>query len=227
MRKIGIETQKYIQSLMIHLLKDISSFTNNAYSLKGGTALTLFYGLPRFSEDMDFNSLNSIDLENIILHSVRRFGIKDHYVNYKKGTSTVQRYILHYSLKNENNLMLKLECSFREKDYKTEIIDGCSVVNIKSIIQGKSSAFMSRMLPRDIFDMDYLISNFANQFPSDLIISLDEFIYEKGIDRIAEVMKADIINEQDWILCDVDCENIVLNLENNVSELRRALFEKQ
>lgn len=55
--KLLTERDKYHEKLMINILKNLS---DTPLVLKGGTALYLGYGLNRFSEDLDFDSVKEI-----------------------------------------------------------------------------------------------------------------------------------------------------------------------
>lgn len=69
--------------LMRHIAQEITRGTRSNFILKGGTALLLAYGLPRFSEDLDFdgrywhldptrNINRGADRASIPLHEVKR-----------------------------------------------------------------------------------------------------------------------------------------------------------
>ena len=51
---------------MVNILKNL---TDTPLVLKGGTALYLAYGLPRFSEDLDFDSSKKLNLLSKIKNS--------------------------------------------------------------------------------------------------------------------------------------------------------------
>ncbi len=41
--------------LMRHIAQEVTAHTSDNFVLKGGTALLLAYGMPRFSTDLDFD----------------------------------------------------------------------------------------------------------------------------------------------------------------------------
>lgn len=47
------------QQERINFIKELLPFFANKFVLKGGTALNLYYGLNRYSEDLDFDSKNN------------------------------------------------------------------------------------------------------------------------------------------------------------------------
>lgn len=54
--RISKMLEKY-QEQRINLIKEILPLFGDNFILKGGTALSLFYGLDRYSEDLDFKAL--------------------------------------------------------------------------------------------------------------------------------------------------------------------------
>ncbi|MGC4105890.1 MAG: nucleotidyl transferase AbiEii/AbiGii toxin family protein [Thermomicrobiales bacterium] len=67
-------------------------------SYKGGTALLLGYGLPRFSSDFDFDGRRAAtDLIGAIETSVRAAGLSSMSVAVRKDTPTTKRYVLQYA----------------------------------------------------------------------------------------------------------------------------------
>lgn len=105
---LEISTHKQI---LIKILQNIYSDPEIGpiLGLKGGTALYLFYGLPRFSVDLDFDLIDS-SKENLIYKKIeniiKRFGtIKEAYI--KKHTIF---FMLSYSEKAQN---IKIEISRR------------------------------------------------------------------------------------------------------------------
>ena len=61
---------------MVQILKDIYSDIelSNYLGFKGGTALLFFYGLPRFSLDLDFNLIDG--KEDVVYEKVRKILLK-------------------------------------------------------------------------------------------------------------------------------------------------------
>ncbi|VAW19402.1 hypothetical protein MNBD_BACTEROID01-691 [hydrothermal vent metagenome] len=71
---IDINKHKFF---LVQILKDIYNNVELATCLgfKGGTALMFFYGLPRFSIDLDFNLINQ-DKEDVVYNKVRKILLK-------------------------------------------------------------------------------------------------------------------------------------------------------
>ena len=64
---------------LVQILKDIYSDFDLANSLgfKGGTALMFFYGLPRFSVDLDFNLIHA-EKEKLVYQKVQYLKHEEH-----------------------------------------------------------------------------------------------------------------------------------------------------
>lgn len=142
--------------LLVQILKDVYSDFDLASSLgfKGGTALMLFYDLPRFSVDLDFNLL--VDEKSDLVYSRMRK------ILLKYGT-------IHDEAKKFDGPLLVLDYGFGERKLKVEISnrnfnDRYSVMNFLGInvrvmvpedmFTHKLCALLDRttVTPRDIFD---------------------------------------------------------------------------
>ena len=142
---------------LVSVLKDIYTNIELATSLgfKGGTAHMLFYGLPRFSVDLDFNLLNqsrSNQVFNKIRQILRAYGtIKDEALKHFSLLA-----VLDYGAYERN---LKIEISNREYADSYEIRNylGISMnVMVKpDMFAHKLCALLDRnvLTNRDIFDI--------------------------------------------------------------------------
>ncbi len=153
------------QLKMGRILRDIYSDTEVASSLgfKGGSCAYFFYGLPRFSVDLDFDLLEVKDTEQKWLFEktkaiLEKEGeIKDGYIK----RSTVF-FLLSYGEEDHN---VKVEINIREpiknlrKKYSLKNYLGISMVGADKeyLFAGKLSALTLRreVAPRDIYDIHY------------------------------------------------------------------------
>jgi len=104
------EREKFHEKLMESILKNLS---DTPLVLKGGSALYLGYGLNRFSEDLDFDSLKKLNLLNKIKSSAPPDIVIDD-IHIKKDTDTLSRYIVNYHIQGTDiEDVLKLEVSYR------------------------------------------------------------------------------------------------------------------
>ena len=158
----------------ILLLKEIfESEYGTKLVFKGGTALRLAYGSPRYSEDLDFTMLEDFDADTFI-----KFLKK--VVNKYKGTITleaaIEKFFTVFAIAKvrENFLSrafsIKIEISKRkrklvkEKDYKDMVIKSeaspltvlARVAMLPFILLEKKDALKHRKAARDIFDYWYI-----------------------------------------------------------------------
>jgi predicted nucleotidyltransferase component of viral defense system len=156
--KIDINKHKF---LLVSILKDIYSDTELATSLgfKGGTAQMLFYSLPRFSVDLDFNLIKPSKAK-IVFAKVRNI-----LLNYGNIKDEAEKHfgllaVLDYGV-NERNL--KIEISNRRFPDRYEIKNYLGIsVNVMAkpdMFAHKLCALLDRNMiaHRDIFDIYYFM----------------------------------------------------------------------
>lgn len=152
------------RSILVKILRDIYSDSDlrTVLGFKGGTAAMLFYNLPRFSVDLDFDLLNQ-DKKTIVFNklnslltvygslseSIEKLNTLFWIVTYQKGERT-----------------LKVEVSKRSdglSSYRPQNYLGISmlVMNESEMAAGKLSALLSRnkIAARDLFDLWYFLKN--------------------------------------------------------------------
>ena len=136
---------------------------------KGGTALRIVYGSPRFSEDLDFGStLHDVDeIETAVLHTlveIEREGIKTRIVDSVK-TGGGYLAVITFTF-GSTTVQIRLEASFREKGLRgeTETIYSdfvppyiITVLAQEQLVGGKIAALLDRKKPRDFYDLYYLL----------------------------------------------------------------------
>jgi predicted nucleotidyltransferase component of viral defense system len=142
---------------------------------KGGTALKLFYDLPRYSEDIDYDSTEKLSPQNLmeIIKTVtakKRWEVTDEAVKY--NTILVK---LRFR-GPERNFRLKIEISTREKELKTTILSlrGVPVICLEPpfLMTEKLITFVDRQAGRDYFDAWFIINN---AYPLNERLILQEF----------------------------------------------------
>jgi len=146
---------------LVSVLKDIYADTELATTLgfKGGTAHMLFYDLPRFSVDLDFNLLNT-EKSKSVYNKIRKV-----LLNYGKIRDEAEKHfglliVLDYGAKERN---LKIEISNREfpDSYETKNYLGIPIkVMVKpDMFAHKLCALLDRNMiaNRDIFDVYYFM----------------------------------------------------------------------
>lgn len=151
---LNLEDKKLLE-LMQELLDALSE---KNLILKGGTALILFYGLDRFSKDLDFDCFYNINIASV-LKILRRFGEP----NLKKDTRFGKRIILHpYNI----NVPLKLDFSLRKRQFVVQplkITNSLYVYDINDLLLQKISAFKDRMVARDLYDIGFIVDKYYHK----------------------------------------------------------------
>lgn len=177
---------------------------NTNIILKGGTALMIYHGLDRFSEDLDFDATqDSIQALNGLMKVLEsQTGYK---INYTKDTQTVQRYMIHYG--NEfychGDKSLKVEVSYRQKDFNdlkyTEQRDGIVIYRISRLAEMKGMALANRDKIRDIYDICFLIINYKEKIGCTAKNIIQGAFYSKSMadmEWIIDSQKDELINKE-------------------------------
>ncbi len=154
----GLDQEKH-KNFLLEALLGIVNITGDKIAFKGGTAAMLFYSLPRFSRDLDFDILQDFSerekeqIRALIqdLGEIRDF--KD------------KRYTLFYLLDYEKHAVnLKIELNRRiweNNNYKTVELEGKSLK-----IQDETTMFTNKLVAlsdrkgvaaRDLFDINYFL----------------------------------------------------------------------
>lgn len=188
---MDINKHKYF---LVRILKDIYSDIEitNCLGFKGGTALMFFYGLPRFSVDLDFNLTNP-EKEETVYKKVRNILLK-----YGKIHDEAMKYygpivVLDYG---SGERKLKVEITNRQFDNHYEIKNLLGI-NIKVMVQSdmfahKLCALLDRnaITNRDIFDCWFFMDKQSpvnkKIIESRMNISYEEYL-QKCIDTLEDM----------------------------------------
>jgi len=215
---------------MIQILNYLYKNTKLAAILgfKGGTAAYLFYNLPRFSTDLDFDLLvldiNIEEIQSLINNYVsQKYNILDQWN---------KRYTLLWKLSyKKHDTNIKIEISKRDASlykYQVRNLYGnvVRVVIPEHLIVQKMIALKNRKIlaNRDIFDLNYFLkSNYASDIdydvlgkvshtnPVEFLIELKQYLInnkpKKILDGLGEVVKNDT---KTWIKNELFTETINL-----------------
>lgn len=158
--------REYYQNLFLSLFYQTAK--SEQFYFKGGTALRLAFGSPRFSEDLDFTALNNFKIFEDILEQVLMFlekeGIVTEIIESKK-TSGGMLAVVRANLYNEI-IEMKIEASQRKKiiqgEKKLIISDFFPSYTVQILKQNlmigeKIEALFSRSKPRDFFDLYFIL----------------------------------------------------------------------
>jgi len=157
---------QYRENTIIEVVQALArSRAGSQIAFKGGTALKLFYDLPRYSEDVDYDSLPGVSARELMkslreLFKKRRWEITDEAVKY----FTV---LLELRFAGpERHFRVKIEISTREKELETTILSfrGVPILTLEPsfLMTEKLLTFVDRQAGRDIFDAWFILQH---EFP--------------------------------------------------------------
>lgn len=190
-------------SILLKVLKDIYSdpTISTVLGFKGGTAAVLFYGLPRFSVDLDFDLLDA-EKEDYVFERVKT--ILEKYGKLKESNKKRFNlfYLLSYDQKDINAQNVKVEINRREFGSKYEIFSTLGIsmqVMVKEdMVAHKLCAMYERIgkSNRDIFDVQFFLSHdwpVNKKIVEDRMgVTYKEFL-QKCIDQVEKFEARDIL----------------------------------
>lgn len=154
------------KNILVQILIDVYSDTTISPYLgfKGGTAAYLFYGLERFSVDIDLDLLDESKKE-LVLGKIE--GILKNYGDLKEGKHNNHGalFLLAYNSKKKNHQNVKIDINYRdfESEYEIKTFNGISmlVMKTKDMFAHKLVAMYERMeeTKRDVFDVWFFSKN--------------------------------------------------------------------
>ena len=209
-RERGITNNEFIEKdYYIDLVLYEISKLNLKVVFKGGTALYKIYGIPRFSEDLDFAVLEDFDI-GVIMGMADRQGFGCEHKKY--GTSLFVKLSFNGFLTGKNRLRIDFSrlhrpISYSLKSYISPYIDVSpfmvNVLDRKEILAEKIHAIYHRNSARDMYDLFYLLriekpdteiilKKVPEYDPDRLIGKLKK--YEKGWDREIRVFAMEYVD---------------------------------
>ncbi len=211
------EHQRHID-MMRDVAVELTQTAGEDLVLKGGTALLLAYGLPRFSTDLDFDCRRTnIDLKPGIERAAKRSHEAIRMLSTKKDTATTRRHMLHYG--DEGSQPFKIEVSYRDSDRIGEddvaLVDGIRVYKIEKLANLKIKALLNRTKARDIFDVSFLLNRYSSAVTDSDLQQIDQLVTVCGIDDLEARMASDSI------LSRHDLTHVAVELADNVDKLKR------
>lgn len=166
--------REYFQHLFLSRLYKQDD-TEKVY-FKGGTALHLIYGDPRFSEDLDFDTeIRSVrTIEDMVVATLAAFEHEGIDTDLHEAKTTSGGYLSVVNFYAEGRAVpIKLEISLREGKKKegsatvvsSDFFPNYNLVQLSHelLIQGKLHALLERHKPRDYYDFYFLLR--ANLLP--------------------------------------------------------------
>lgn len=178
-RDLKIDVTQVVREFWeVVLLKGLFDSPEGKYLIfKGGTALRLVYGSPRFSEDLDFSLTAdklkgkfSLLIKNIVspYPELTITDLEEKNYTYLGEIKITQDYL-------PSPFRIKIEISKRrERGYKSEIsiisspvsIMQClgKVATLEQLYQDKLACLKDRAKPKDIFDMWYICQKLKKEY---------------------------------------------------------------
>jgi len=150
------------ENVVIEVVQALAkSRAGSRIAFKGGTALKLFYDLPRYSEDVDYDALPGSSREELI-------GIIQGLCKKKRWETTDSALKYHTILVElrfkgpDRSFHIKIEVSTREKELRTAILPlrGVPIVTLEPsfLMTEKLLTFLDRQAGRDIFDAWFILN---------------------------------------------------------------------
>lgn len=211
----------YWQKERISVMKKILSELGDEYILKGGTALMFFYGLNRFSEDIDLDARGSLEKVEKVLQKT----ITENQWQYRvtKNTDIVFRMMIDYGGKNDlGNYPLKLEVSGRNKKMingnvlKVRKIKDVSVYDLSVLASMKLLAFAKREKIRDFYDIAFLVNRHSNLFSDEQLFQIKSTMEYKDLNILVKYLNTELSK---YLLVKTNAEELVLNTYVKIEDI--------
>ncbi|MBI2611849.1 nucleotidyl transferase AbiEii/AbiGii toxin family protein [Candidatus Gottesmanbacteria bacterium] len=188
--------REYLQQLFLRYFY-LKSTTDNVF-FKGGTALKIIYGSPRFSEDLDFSSTQKEIkfMEAAILETLEDIEKEGINLDLKEAKTTSGGYLSRISFKfykdSKDSIDVLLNISIRMRRVKGEVVTIVSdfmpaytvmALDRDQLVGEKIRALLSRRKARDFYDLYFILR--ANLLPPK----------EKAVlSRVLEILKRADLN---------------------------------
>jgi predicted nucleotidyltransferase component of viral defense system len=136
---------------------------------KGGTALRIIFGSPRFSQDLDFNSafISFKGIESLVLETLSSMEKENIKFILDEGKPTAGGFLSLISLEGFTKpLTIQLDISQRDEENKGEVVaitsDFVPPYNVISatkhqLVYEKVRALLERKKPRDFYDLYFIL----------------------------------------------------------------------
>jgi len=224
------------KSIFIKILRDIYSDPSlrTILGFKGGTAAMLFYGLPRFSVDLDFDLLDTGKKE-VVFEKLKEMLPKFGSLTQATDKQYTLLFILNY-IKGERNLKIEISKRPVKSTFVIKNYLGISmlVMNDADMATCKLAALLTRkrFATRDVFDTWYFLKNNwpMNEplFFEKVGISLSEAL-EKAKRQVKTIKKTELLaglgdlldnKQKDWVR-EKMVDELVFYLDLYQSELEK------
>jgi hypothetical protein len=161
------EEKHYIQTL---ILRSIYSRISDELIFRGGTALWFFYGLNRFSEDLDFSLIRNLNMDALIkkvTDDLELMGIKTtlrvEKDNFRVGaegplfTREIERCFVRVEISKRRDVVMKAIPEEYDPIYRDVLPFSIPVMDPIEVVAEKVRAIMIRDRSRDLYDLWFLL----------------------------------------------------------------------
>ena len=187
------------QGLHEQLMKEVVSRVQDlGLVLKGGSALAFTRGLNRHSTDLDFGTDRPVELRDRIKSAARTAGIGLGPVK-RADWPRHQRFSAAYPdpvMRDSATLKVDVRYWQAPKSRNVELIDGIRTYKVPVLFDQKLAATGSRIDPRDLFDLAFLMERYGDNLGNDQIRRAEAFT--QGLNRLEKRYNASF--EEDKIL---------------------------
>jgi predicted nucleotidyltransferase component of viral defense system len=154
---------QYRENTIIEVVQAIAkSRAGSQIAFKGGTALKLFFDLPRYSEDIDYDSLPGVSAQEL-MNALRKLFAKS---RCEITDEAIKYFTILLELRfagPERHFRVKIEISTREKELETTILSfrGVPILTLEPsfLMTEKLLTFVDRQAGRDIFDAWFILEH--------------------------------------------------------------------
>lgn len=166
--------------------------------LKDGSVLAFTRGLNRHSTDLDFDTDRAVELRDRIECAAHAAGVGLGPVK-RADRPGRQRFSADYPYPFEVEPgLLKVEIHFRQapNSKDIEVIEGIRTYKVPTLFDQKLAATASRIEPRDLFDLAFVMERFGDRLRSDQIRRAEAFT--RDLNRLEQRYKTKF--QQDEVL---------------------------
>jgi predicted nucleotidyltransferase component of viral defense system len=181
-RKLMIAVEQIVrEELEIAILKPfLESRIGNSLVFKGGTALRLAYGSPRFSDDLDFSAITPIEEETFkkvslsaardVPEAVLIEALAKYYTLFALFQFRIPYIGRPFSTKIE--ISVRRESWKKDRDYELKLLSSevtnltvlAQVATLERLERDKKRAFRARRQARDLYDLWFISQKLGKEF---------------------------------------------------------------
>jgi predicted nucleotidyltransferase component of viral defense system len=227
--------REYLQAYTLRIMHDEGLFRTTAFL--GDTALRFLYGLPRFSEDLDFSLAKQNGYKfSALITKVKEELLQAGYnisTTHDEGKTVCKSFIRFEGLMYEAGISplksqkfsVKIEIDTNPPEgavLKTDIVNKYFPISflsydLASLFAGKIHALLSRKYTkgRDFFDLGWYLSKWKDLSPNFVLLTnaLKQTGWKKEIPapQTWRRLLTDVVKEADWKKVKQDVENFLEN----------------